>query len=177
MIYEPREDSLLLQKAVKKLALGKSVMDIGTGSGIQAQTAKRFGALSVLASDIDRDSIRHLLALGIQTVESNLFEKIPKNKKYDLIIFNPPYLPENLVEDPESRKVTTGGKEGDEIILRFLKQAPGYLSPKGIILMVISSLTPHRRIDSLLGRLRLSKKILAEDKHFMETLEVWEIKK
>lgn len=40
MIYEPEEDSYLLEKYVKKLAKGK-VLDLGTGSGIQALAAKK----------------------------------------------------------------------------------------------------------------------------------------
>jgi methylase of polypeptide subunit release factors len=40
-IYEPQEDSFLLQKVLKEYAFGR-VLDMGTGSGIQALTAMRF---------------------------------------------------------------------------------------------------------------------------------------
>ena len=40
MIYEPAEDSHLLAEAVKKFAHGR-VLDMGTGSGIQAITAAK----------------------------------------------------------------------------------------------------------------------------------------
>ena len=53
MIYEPREDSYLLQKYVKKYSKGKYFLDIGSGSGIQAKTAIKAKAKSVLATDIN----------------------------------------------------------------------------------------------------------------------------
>jgi methylase of polypeptide subunit release factors len=48
-----------------------------------------------------------------------------------------------LREDKESALATTGGKQGDELILKFLKQAQKHLTKKGIILLVLSSLTPQ----------------------------------
>ena len=57
MIYEPREDSELLAKYVKKYAFG-GVLDMGTGSGIQALTAaKKKKVKSVLAADIQANVI------------------------------------------------------------------------------------------------------------------------
>ena len=44
MIYQPSEDSYLLEKEVKKYSPKKSVLDIGSGSGIQAQSSICFWA-------------------------------------------------------------------------------------------------------------------------------------
>ena len=63
MIYEPREDSYLLAQQVKKFAKGK-VLDIGTGSGIQAETATKNGA-DVLAVDIDKECVNNALKKGL----------------------------------------------------------------------------------------------------------------
>ena len=57
MLYEPEEDSFLLQKFVKKYSKGL-VLDMGTGSGIQAKTASEKADL-VIALDIDKDAIKH----------------------------------------------------------------------------------------------------------------------
>ena len=119
-IYLQREDSFLLQKAVKKSAKSKRVLDMGAGSGIQAQTALKAGAKNVLAIDIDPEVIAHLKKQNLKAIKSNLFQNV--NGKFDLIVFNPPYLPEDRREDKESARVTSGGKKGDEILMRFLKQ-------------------------------------------------------
>lgn len=173
MIYNPREDSYLLEKEVKKYAKDMRVLDMGSGSGIQALGALKSGAKSVLCADIDSQSIRELKKKGLKTIRSDLFSNI--NGKFDLIVFNPPYLPEDKREDEESRKATTGGKKGDEIILRFLLKAKDYLETDGIILLVVSSLTPKERIAEVIQKKKLVKKIIAKEKLFMEELGVWEI--
>ena len=173
MIYLPAEDSYLLEEQVKKYAKNKKVLDIGSGSGILTEAALKAGASSVLASDINEGVIKLLKSKSIPAIKSNLFDKI--KEKFDLIIFNPPYLPQDKKEDKESAKATTGGKRGDEIILKFLKQAKSHLNKNGIMLIILSSLTPKERILSLLNSLKLKKQIIAEKKLFMEALEVWKI--
>jgi release factor glutamine methyltransferase len=173
MIYQPSDDSFLLEKQVKKFAKDKKVLDIGSGSGIQAKTALSAGAKSVLATDINPKAVEHLRKIGIHSVKSDLFSNI--NNKFDLIIFNPPYLPEDKREPQDSKPATTGGKKGDEIILKFLKQAPLYLNPDGSILLLISSLTPQKRINLLLSNLSMTKRILSKKQLFMESLEIWDI--
>lgn len=173
MIYAPSDDSFLLEEQVKKLSKNKKVLDVGTGSGIQALAAKDSGAKEVLAVDIDEESIKAAKKKNLQVVRSNLFQKV--KGRFDLIIFNPPYLPLDEKEDSESAKATTGGKKGDEIILKFLKEAPKHLQRKGNILLLISSLTPKNKIIKSIKKNKLSFKVLSEKKLFFENLEVWEI--
>ena len=174
MLYEPSDDSYLLQKQVKKYSKGKSVLDIGTGTGIQAKTAKESGAKSVLATDINPKAVTEAKSKKINSKKSDLFTNI--QGKFDLIIFNPPYLPEDEREDEEGKIATTGGKRGDELILKFLKKSAEHLNKKGEILILISSLTPEKEILKLLKKLNLKKEKLAEKKIFMEKLKVWKIK-
>src|SRR3989338_1740389 len=137
MIYEPREDSFLLEKYVKKFAQGK-VLDMGTGSGIEEKAALN-KTKEVTAADSNPEAVAHVKHIGIKAVQSDLFSNI--KGKFDTIIFNPPYLPEAEGEDKESRQITTGGKQGYELLERFLKAAKAHLNPHGIIFLVYSSLT------------------------------------
>ncbi len=173
MIYSPEEDSYLLAEQVKKFSKNKKVLDIGSGSGIQAETAKKFGAKSVLASDIDSESIHNLKQKNIPCIKSDLFKKI--KGKFDIIIFNPPYLPEDSREDNISKRATSGGKKGDEIILKFLKHSKTHLNKNGIILLLVSSLTPKKRILEVIKKEKFSYIVLSKKKIFFETLEVWKI--
>lgn len=172
-MYKPAEDSFLLESVISKYAKNKIVLDIGSGSGILAETAQKSGAKSVLATDINSKVISHLRKNGITARKSDLFSNV--KEKFNLILFNPPYLPEDAREDKESRTITTGGKNGDEIILRFLHQALYHLIRNGIILLLISSLTPRKRILTLLKERHLKKTKIAEKKLFMEKLEVWKV--
>src|SRR3989344_5449295 len=148
MIYEPAEDSFLLESIISKYANNKVVLDVGTGSGILADKAKKSGAKSVLATDTNKEAVASVKSRNIKSIQSNLFQKVVG--KFDLIICNPPYLPEDKMEDKESKTITTGGKKGDEFILKFLNQS--------------------------MQSLNLSHKVIASKKLFFEKLEIWEIK-
>ncbi len=175
MIYSPSDDSCLLEEQVKKYSKGKKFLDMGSGSGIQASAAKGAEASLILAVDINKEAIEILKSKGIPAVQSDLFLNISKENKFDIIAFNPPYLPKDKREDCESAIATTGGRNGDELILKFLKQSQNHLNKNGIILLLLSSLTPQNKIFKLLNQLLLKHQILSSKKLFMETLQVWKI--
>ena len=172
MVYEPREDSFLLQKHVKKYTHGL-VLDMGTGSGIQAETALK-KTKDVLAVDIDPKAVERAKKKNIKALKSDLFLKVPK-KEFDLIIFNPPYLPEDERESLEDRLALTGGKYGWEILDRFFSQAKKYLKPKGKILIVFSTITGD--VEFILKKYNYSFKKLDEQSFFFEKIFVYLIER
>ncbi len=170
MIYEPREDSFLLEKTVKKFAKGKKVLDLGAGSGIIGFACIKAGATEVTFADINDEVISLLNKKGLRAIKTNLFSNI--KDKFDLIVFNPPYLPRDKREDKDSALATTGGKCGDEIICKFIEQAPNHLVKKGKILLLISSLTPLGRFVKAYKKSGFSSKLLTREKLFFEELYV-----
>ena len=166
MIYEPEEDSELLIKYVAKYTHGK-VLDLGTGSGIQAETALKY-TKDVLAVDVDKDVVEFLKKKGINSKVSDLFSNV--KGKFDLIIFNPPYLPNDELEDKESKKITTGGEYGFEILERFFSQVNKYLNKNGKILIVFSSLTNKNKVNKIIKQNKLKFRLLEDKKIFFETL-------
>jgi HemK-related putative methylase len=173
-VYAPREDSFLLEEFVKELAFG-SVLDMGTGSGIQAKAAaKKENVKSVLAVDINPQAVKELEKKAIKkikVIQSNLFQNI--TKKFDTIIFNPPYLP-NEEKDPDL--ALDGGEEGWELIEVFLKQARNHLKEKGIILLLFSNLTNKEKIDKIIKEQTFEKKLLGKKSlAFFEELYVYKL--
>ena len=176
-IYTPSEDSfffaVFLKEYLKKIKVKEiSYIDIGTGSGILSEIASEFiKKENILATDIDKESLDLVKEKGFRTINSNLFSKISKTKKFNLITFNAPYLPEDKMytEPKDSKRATTGGKRGDEISLKFLKQAQQHLTKDGKIFLLISSLTPRDRIK------KFKPKIVARTKIFFERLLILEI--
>lgn len=170
-IYQPSDDSYFFADFLKKYFKAhkiNSYLDMGTGSGILAKTSTKFLSPNFIsAADINPDATKALQNEKFQTIHSDLFKNIPD--KFDLITFNAPYLPLDKREPKSSQLATTGGKEGDEISIKFLKQAKQHLNPKGKILLLISSLTPIDKIKKL-----LSYKIVARKKIFMEELLILE---
>tara|TARA_B100001971_G_scaffold211185_1_gene238422 strand:+ start:541 stop:1764 length:1224 start_codon:yes stop_codon:yes gene_type:complete len=175
-IYDPREDSKLLEKYVWEYAKG-SVLDIGTGSGIQAlAAAKSKKVKSVLATDIQSSVInynkKNIINKKIKFIASDLFENI--NKKFDTIIFNPPYLPQELkVKD----LTLEGGKKGFEVIERFLNEVNSFLKSDGVILTVFSSLTKKEKVDEFIKDNLLEFEELDKKHIFFEDLYAYSIKK
>jgi len=175
-IYKPAEDSFLLSEVLKDrlpslLRLNKNLtfLEIGAGSGIHLETAKKIGVKkeNILSCDIDKPSANHCKNLGFNCIESNLFKNI--KGKFDLIIFNPPYLSIDKREPKNSRRATTGGKKGSEIINKFLKDAKKHLNKDGKILLVTSSLTKDIDYQDF------KKRQLGNEKLFFEELFVWEL--
>jgi len=139
-VYKPREDSFLLQKQVEKRAKGKRVLDMGCGTGIQAISAAKAGAKEVWAADLNTAALTlanenaELNNVEIRPVLSDLFLAVHPGEMFDLIVFNPPYLPSEIPVD-----VQWSG--GAELIKKFLEQAKKHLNENGEILFVFSSLT------------------------------------
>jgi release factor glutamine methyltransferase len=208
MIYEPAEDSFLLQKFVKKYS-GGLVLDMGTGSGIQAKTAAEKADL-VVGLDIDKDAVKHCVKNvnkpNVHFFKSNLFQAFEENFffydkvdkkleifdkkkvkdkeqmlilvknqiKFDLIVFNPPYLPQEL---PERDKALEGGKKGYEVLEKFFNKVSDYLKKEGRIVVLFSSFTNRQRINDCIHKNNL-RYIELEKKHiFFEDLYVYYVTK
>ena len=90
-----------------------------------------------------------------------------------MIIFNPPYLPEDIREPKGSALATTGGKKGYEISERFFKVASKYLMPYGKILILFSSLTKKDKIHEIIENHGFNYQKLIEENLFTETLFVY----
>ena len=164
MIYEPNDDTFLIAEQVEKFAKGK-VLDLGTGSGYLAEIALE-KTKDVLAADISEEVVEFVKKKGIKVVKSDLFSNI--NDKFDLIIFNPPYLPLDQREPKDSRLSTTGGLKGSEVLERFLKDAKSYLNENGKILIVFSSLTKDTM--EIIKNYNYKAEKLSEKKLFFEAI-------
>jgi HemK-related putative methylase len=175
-VYMPREDSHLLEKEVLHFARG-SVLDMGAGSGVQAKAAASLRRVKkVLAVDRNKRAVefckKTMKNKKIRFVSSDLFKSIPK-QRFDTIIFNPPYLPEDKIKDI----ALEGGKKGHELLERFLNQVNSYLAPDGILLIVFSSLTNRDKIDEIIRNNMLEHELLDTSGFFFERLFVYKIVK
>jgi len=178
-IYEPAEDSYLLSNSLANILKEQkpektiSILDMGSGSGIQAKICRKLKFKNILTADINPEAVNHLKKQKFKAIKSNLFLNL-KKKKFDLVIFNPPYLPLDKREPKDSRLQTTAGKRGYEIILRFLKQAKSHLKPGGKILLLFSTLSKPKIILSQAKKLKYKYKLLDQQSLFFEKLFVYE---
>jgi len=153
-MYEPSDDSYLMEKYVSKLAYGR-VLDIGCGPGILMKAALK-KSKNVFGVDIDDESVLFCEKQGLNVKKSDLFSNV--SGKFDFIIFNPPYLPEDEIKDRD----LIGGKHGWEIIEKFFSDAGKYLNENGKILIVFSSLTDKKKVDDIILKNGFEFEILEE---------------
>ena len=180
-VYEPREDSYLLQEFVREHAFGR-VLDVGTGSGIQALTAaESVKVREVIAIDINETAIEELkqkvkLIKKVKPRQSDLFSEV--EGQFDMIIFNPPYLPQDkvgneIIEDPS----LYGGKKGWEISERFFNEVSKHLVPGGKILFLFSTLTNKKKIEEMIENNLLKFEEVGSKKLAFEELFVYLVEK
>jgi len=127
--------------------------------------------------DIDENVIVHLenikkkYGLENQTiVKSDLFSNL-LDEKFDVIVFNPPYVPSEEVEILS----TDGGEDGSEIILRFIPQLPHFLKEDGVCYLLVSS---HNNLDEIYYELTYNNLVfekVLEKNIFFENLIVLKI--
>lgn len=107
----------------KKIKGRKKILDIGTGSGCIGLTIKRLLPESeVTMTDISKKTLKIAKAnaknMNVRIIKTNLYDKLIKeNKKYNIIISNPPYISENdqiddMVKKYEPKKALYAKREG-----------------------------------------------------------------
>ena len=178
-VYEPREDSELLAEVVEseiaRHALENGVisfLDLGCGSGLIAIAAAKAGAV-VTAVDIDAGAVEltnenaKRNGVKVDCRVSDLFSKV--RGKFDVVAFNAPYLPEEVVEG-ESEAWAAG--ERLEVIRRAVEQAKHHLKSGGALLLVVSSLTGVKEVGRLLSDNGFKFERAADKKVPWETLYV-----
>lgn len=153
------ETELLVDQAIKRAqeiidvdGRGSYLLDLGTGSGaIALSLAKEVEGIKVYATDISNKAL--LIAKENATLNnlqgkvefflSDLFDNIPGNIKFDIIVCNPPYIAEieyrHLQKEVklEPKEALWGGLGGIEFIEKITNRAPYYLAEKGCLLMEI----------------------------------------
>lgn len=147
LIPRPETENLVDQL----LSLAKDqdhLLDIGTGSGAIAISLKlarpdlEIEALDISAKALDIAKENALnLGAKLSFIQSDLFEKI--DKKYDIIVSNPPYISQKDYDrlDPllykEPKLALLAGDKGTEIYEKIIKEAKDYLVDDGYLVFEI----------------------------------------
>lgn len=175
-VYIPAEDSYLLADNLE-IKPGESVLEIGTGSGIVAMYASKLTD-NITVTDINSDACllaeKNFKDNNIENIEilfGNLFEPV-KNRKFDVILFNTPYLPteEDEVLDDTINYAFDGGLNGRKVIDLFLNEVSNHLNDGGIVQIIQSSLSGNEETLSRFDELGFISEIKESEHFFFEDI-------
>ena len=162
----------MLREALEPFS-GDSCLEIGFGSGaVISSVSKRF-RLAVGTDIIGLDEAR--LALGPPPVELALADRATcfQDRVFDLVFFNPPYLPAEAIED----EAVDGGPTGVEVPVSFLEEGLRVLADGGTIVALLSNEGDLRSFLSHCEILGLAVESVIEKRLFFETLSVLTIRR
>lgn len=156
-VMAPTPETETLCEAAIRFVQGRHIerpriLDVGTGSGVIAVTlASELKDCSVVALDISNEALevakRNARDLDVDDSigfhESDFFDALPDDARFDLILSNPPYitdgdyptLQKEVLEDPKIAML--GGPDGLDAIRAIVRGAPDRLAPGGRIMFEI----------------------------------------
>jgi len=142
----PRDDTQILVeqgiRVIKEYNL-KSVLDIGTGSGIIAIELAKHTPASISACDISKEALKiaqknaKILGQKIDFFKSDLFSNV--SQKYDFLISNPPYIPPEMAKSLprevmfEPSNALFSPSSGLYFYEKIINDAKKFLNPHGFI--------------------------------------------
>ena len=148
----PRMDTETLVEEVLRLGLSNvRVLDICTGSGcILLSILKYVYGSSGVGVDISDGALgvakANSEALGIDAtfIKSDMFENIPKDERFDIVVSNPPYIRSDVigtlmseVRDYEPLLALDGSEDGLKFYRIIADRAPEYLNNGGMLFLEI----------------------------------------
>ena len=176
-VYSPQDDSYLLLEAIKEIR-GKYALEIGCGSGVILESLIKRVEF-VIGSDINYEAI---ITTNNRIKKSGLLNKVElvqcnsasafKNCIFDIVVFNPPYLP----SDGDMDISVSGGKKGIELTIKWVLEAKKVLKPKGKIYFVSSSLSHQNELINYCNSAGFFIRKIVSKKLFFEELTIFEIK-
>ncbi len=165
-VYLASEDSLLLRRVLLKFS-GQTCLEIGSGNGGNlSELVKRFGF--VVGTDIVRPEMPMEGSELVLADRASCF----RDSTFDLVAFNPPYLPSEEVEDP----AVDGGRDGVDAAVAFLEEAVRVVKATGTIVILLSSYNPRERIELICREHGLTMRLEESEGLFYESLAVYSIR-
>ena len=172
-VYQPAEDSALLaESAVERIESGDRVLDVGTGSGYVAAMVAKAGADTV-GVDLSPLACREAAENGVSVVRGDLVAPF-RDESFDLVAFNPPYLPtpEATEWDDWMEHALSGGEDGRRLVDPFLTSVSRVLASGGEALLLVSSLTDPDAVRAFAREQGLESERIASESHPYEELVV-----
>ena len=172
VFWDPR-DTISLRKLIAKtdLVKGKSILEIGTGSGLLSLYCLKFGARKVVATDVNQMAVENArynaqqMGLGerfevrlVPLDDAGAYSVIDTSERFDLIISNPPW------EDATPQRIADYAfyDPGFALLQSLVGGLPEHLNADGRALLAYGCVEGIRHLRRLCAEDGLPVKILDE---------------
>nr|WP_026119030.1 HemK2/MTQ2 family protein methyltransferase [Nocardiopsis ganjiahuensis] len=152
-VYRAQGDTSLLRHVLRERGrngefVGRSVLDVASGTGALGIEALRAGAASLTAIDLSRRSVAatwlnsRLHGIPAVVLRGDLFAPVA-SRRFGLVLANPPYVPSDTPSPPRYRmaRCWDAGPDGRLLLDRICAGAPAVLDEDGVLLLVQSALS------------------------------------
>ena len=147
----PRQDTEVLVEEVSRVAEGKSVLDLCTGTGcIILSLAKMCRLTKAVGTDISEEAIETAkknakrLEADARFFCGDLYSAVPAGERFDILVSNPPYIPSAVIEtlmpevkEHEPMSALDGEEDGLAFYRKIIMEANKFLTEKGQIFFEI----------------------------------------
>ena len=141
-VFSPKycANSAYFADYLRKIAVGKSLLDMGTGAGVAAVICALEGAKRVVATDINveavencRINVKAYELSNVRVRQGDLFGPIPTHSWFDLIYWNHPF---NYTSEPVRHPMFMAGFDYKyKSIRKFIREAKKHLLPDGKVIL------------------------------------------
>jgi hypothetical protein len=161
-------DSFLLIAALPANLRGKTVLDVCTGSGVQALVCLSRGASAAVALEKNPVAVsiaRVNVVLNqfereMRVLDSDLFEALPPDSMFDVVVSNPPFMP--VADGLAYPMCGAGGSDGLQLLRQIITALPSLLTSDGEAYVIANVLGDQWSINctrEVLGPLAESERL------------------
>ena len=164
--YLASEDSALLRRALEGHS-GQACLEIGAGNGGNLVAVSKDFEL-VVGTDLVRPGMQDWSQAGANYLLADLGSCF-RDKAFDMVFFNPPYLLSEGIADP----AVDAGVDG-EVPLGFLKEALRVVKDSGSVVMLLSRAGSIDRFEAECSRRNFRLLEVGSKRFFFEELGVFQ---
>ncbi len=176
-VYIPAEDTYMIIDNLN-IKPGSNILDLGSGTGILSVYAYKF-AKRLVSIDLSPYAVENTYWNLKQNdmlrksciIQANYTYKLPIKHNFEIILFNPPYLPKSQEDTTDLwLRRTWSSDEGINAIYNTIKNNIDLFTNKTELYLLISTHTGPKHILNFLKKYKLSVEIIDEQSFFFEKL-------